>query len=248
MEVLGIDIGGSGMKGGIVDIKTGEMITERFRIPTPESGSPKKMGKVVTQIVDHFKWNGPIGCGFPTSMKNGVCLSASNLSDKWVGINVENYFSELVGQPITVINDADAAGLAEMHFGAGKNRTGFVLVITLGTGIGSGAFYNGQLIQNTEIGQMYYKKYENVEHYAANSVRKSKDMSFEKWGKRLNNFFEYAELIFSPDLFIIGGGGSKYWQEIKEQIDIRTEIVPAEGRNQAGIIGAAMAGRRHKFM
>ena len=243
MEILGIDIGASGMKGAIVDIEKGELLTERFRIETPRPATPGAMAAVIKKIVAHFKWNGPVGCGLPTAIKNGVALTESNLHKKWVGVNAEELFENETGLPFIVANDADVAGIAEMNFGAGKGKKGFVLIITVGTGLGCGAFYNGQLIPNFELGQMYYKKYKNVEKYAANSVRKNKNMSFKKWGKRFNKFLNYVDLILCPDLFIIGGGGSKYFEEFEEYLDMKVPTIQAETLNEAGIIGAAYAAK-----
>ena len=239
MEILGIDIGGSGTKGGIVNIESGEMITERFRIPTPESRNPQDMAQVVAEIVDHFDYQGPVGCGFPSIIKNGVCKSQGNLDASWVNTNVEELFEKVSGRSFTVLNDADAAGYAVMNYGLGKDMEGFVLMITVGTGLGSGAFYNGELIPNFELGQIPYKKYEKIEDWAANSARKREELPYDKWGKRLNKFLSYVELIAAPDQIIIGGGVSKYWDEYKEQIKIETPVVPAILENTAGIIGAA---------
>lgn len=241
MEVLGIDIGGSGIKAAIVDTETGVLLTERYRLDTPKPAEPHQVADVLRQIISHFSWDGPIGCGFPTPIKNGICLTQSNLHKDWVGLNLERFFEETTGKKMEVLNDADAAGLCEMKFGAGKGRKGLVLVITAGTGLGSGAFYNGALLSNFELGQMNYKKYKLIEQYAADSVRKDKNMSFKKWGKRFNNFLKYVNLIISPDLFIIGGGASKYYSEFEKYLKVDTEVVPAENLNEAGIIGAALA-------
>ncbi|MCM5661561.1 polyphosphate--glucose phosphotransferase [Galbibacter mesophilus] len=243
MEILGIDVGASGMKGAIVDIDKGVLLTERFRIETPRPATPGAMAAVIKQIVDHFEWKGPVGCGFPTAIKNGITLTESNLHKKWIGVNAENLFEQETGLPFAVANDADVAGIAEMNFGAGKGKKGFVLIITVGTGLGCGAFYDGKLIPNFELGQMYFKKYKNIENYAANSVRKSKNMSFKKWGKRFNKFLNYVHLILSPDLFIIGGGGSKYFEEYEKYLDMKVPTIQAETLNEAGIIGAAYAAK-----
>ena len=243
MEILGIDVGGSGIKGAIVDTATGTMLTERFRIPTPQPPTPAAVTHTIEKIIAHYNWEGPVGCGFPTSIKNGVCLTESNLDKRWVGINAEDYFFESTGLPFKVLNDADAAALAEMKFGAGKNKKGLVLVITIGTGIGSGAFFNGVLIPNFELGQLHYGEYEKIEHYSANSVRKREAMSFKKWGKRFNKTLNYMSLIFSPDLFIIGGGGAKHLAEFEEYLEVNVPVIPAKSLNEAGIIGAAMAGQ-----
>lgn len=246
MEILGIDIGGSGIKGGIVNTKTGEMITERFRIPTPESRNPKDMAQVVAEIVDHFGYDGPVGCGFPSIIKKGVCKSQGNLDASWVNTNVEELFEKVSGRSFTVLNDADAAGYAVMNYGLGKDMEGFVLMITVGTGLGSGAFYKGELIPNFELGQIPYKKYEKIEDWAANSARKREELTYDKWGKRLNKFLSYVELISAPDQIIIGGGVSKEWDEYKHKIKIETPVVPAILENTAGIIGAACACRTRR--
>ncbi len=239
MVVLGIDIGGSGMKGALVDSLTGEMLTERHRIPTPESRKPAEMAQVVKEIVEHFNHKGPIGVGFPTVIKNGICKSPGNLHKKWLGVNVQELFAEATGLPVTVINDADAAGYATMNYGIGKGKLGLVLMITIGTGLGSGAFLDGELIPNFELGQIPYKKFKKIESWASAGAKEREDLSYEKWGKRFNTFLELVELLVSPDLIILGGGTSKKYNQFKKCITIDTPVVPAELRNEAGIIGAA---------
>ena len=241
MEILGIDIGGSGIKGALVNAETGEMLTERFRIPTPKSKKPKDMAKVVAQIVDHFNYKGPVGCGFPSIVKNGVCMSSGNLHKSWVGVNIDELFTKYTGQEFTVLNDADAAGYASMNYGVGKGKSGLVVMITIGTGLGSGAFFNGVLIPNFELGQIPYKKHKKIEKWAAASAKEREELSFEKWGKRFNKFLKYVELIISPDLIIVGGGTSKKWEEFSHHINIETKVVKAELMNHAGIIGAAVS-------
>lgn len=241
MEVLGIDIGGSGIKGALVNSETGEMLTKRHRIPTPEGRKPKDMARVVGEIVKHFNHKGPIGVGFPTVIKHGVCKSPGNLHKKWLGVNVKELFSEVTGLPVTVINDADAAGYATMNYGIGKGKKGLVVMITIGTGLGSGAFIDGELLPNFELGQIPYKKYKKIELWAAGSAMEREELSYQKWGKRFNKFLQYVELIIAPDLIILGGGASKDFQEYKNCITIETPVIPAELRNQAGIVGAAAA-------
>ncbi|WP_299531767.1 polyphosphate--glucose phosphotransferase [Ulvibacterium sp.] len=241
MDVLGIDIGGSGMKGALIDSLTGEMLTERFRIPTPESKKPKDMAKVFKEIVDHFGHKGPIGCGFPTVIKHGICKSPGNLHKKWLGVNVQKLFSDVTGLPVTVINDADAAGYATMNYGIGKGKEGLVIMITIGTGLGSGAFLDGELIPNFELGQIPYKKYTKIETWAAASAKEREELSYKKWGKRFNVFLEFVELLVSPDWIILGGGTSKDFDQFKDYIKIDTPVIPAELRNHAGIVGAAAA-------
>ncbi len=241
MEVLGIDIGGSGIKGALVNSVTGKMLTKRYRIPTPESRKPKEMAEVVAAIVKHFDHTGPIGVGFPTVIKNGICKSPGNLHKKWLGRDVQELFSNATGQPVTVVNDADAAGYATMNYGIGKDKKGLVLMITIGTGLGSGAFLDGVLIPNFELGQIPYKKYSKIELWAADSAKEREDLTYVQWGKRFNKFLKLVELIVCPDLIILGGGASKDFEEYKDCITIETPVVPAELRNHAGIIGAAVA-------
>lgn len=241
MVVLGIDIGGSGMKGALVDSLTGEMLTERYRIPTPSSRKPKEMADVLNALVKHFNHKGPIGVGFPTVIKNGICKSPGNLHKKWLGVNVQELFAEATGLPVTVINDADAAGFATMNYGIGKGKLGLVVMITIGTGLGSGAFLDGELIPNFELGQIPYKKYTKIEMWASAAAKEREDLSYTKWGKRFNTFLELVELLISPDLIILGGGTSKKFDEFKQCIKIDTPVIPAELRNEAGIIGAAAA-------
>jgi len=229
------------MKGALVNTLTGEMLTERHRIPTPKGRKPKDMAKVVAQIAAHFNHKGPIGVGFPTVIKHGVCKSPGNLHKKWLGLNVKELFSEATGLPVTVVNDADAAGYATMNYGIGKGKQGLVVMITIGTGLGSGAFFNGELIPNFELGQIPYKKYPKIELWAADSAKARDDLSYKKWGKRFNRFLELVELIVSPDLIILGGGASKDFEEYRSCIKIDTPVVPAELRNSAGIVGAAAA-------
>ena len=240
MKVLGIDIGGSGIKGAIVDTETGELVTERHRIPTPRPATPKNIAKTIKAIVDHFEWKGKAGCGFPTPLSHGKCLSGSNLHESLEGVQIDELFKEATGIDFTVINDADAAALAEFKFGAGKGKDGLVAVITLGTGIGSGLFFNGNLIPNTELGHLSYKD-APFEKYAADSIRKIEGLSYKKWGKRLNKYFKHVKLILSPDLVIIGGGASKKLDKFKNELTVDLNIIPAENKNEAGIIGAALA-------
>ncbi|MEP2280386.1 polyphosphate--glucose phosphotransferase [Maribacter sp.] len=243
MTLLGIDVGGSGIKGALVNSETGEMISERYRIPTPIPRTPEAMSDVIAQIVTHFDYKGKVGCGFPTIIKNGVCKATGNLHKSWLGVNVEKLLEKKTGLDFTVINDADAAGYATMNYGIGKGEKGFVVMITIGTGLGSGAFLDGRLIPNFELGQIPYKKYSKIEKWAAGSAKDRENLSYKKWGKRFNTFLEYIELIVSPDLIILGGGASKDFDEFKSKIKIETKVIPAELQNHAGIIGAAIASK-----
>ncbi|MGB6153427.1 MAG: ROK family protein, partial [Pricia sp.] len=227
--------------GGIVNTKTGEMISERHRIPTPESRKPEEMADVIAEIVKHFDYKGQVGCGFPTVIKKGVCKSPGNLDKSWLGVNIEKLFEEKTGLDFTVVNDADIAGYASMEYGVGKGVEGLVVMITIGTGLGSGAFYDGKLIPNFELGQIPYKKHKKIELWAAASAKEREGLSYKKWGKRFNKFLKYVDLIVAPDLILLGGGTSKDFDEFKKYITIDTPVKPAELQNHAGIIGAAAA-------
>ena len=242
MEILGIDIGGTGIKGAPVNIETGTLIAPRHRIRTPKSGEPQPMAKVVGEIAKHFDWKGPIGVGFPAIIKHGVAHSAANVSDEWIGTNAEELIAGVTGCPVTVINDADAAGLAEMTFGAGKGRMGSVFIITIGTGIGSALFYDGVLVPNTELGHLEFDGKE-AEAYASDAVREAKEMSWKKWAKRFDAYLHTLDALFSPDLFILGGGASKNHAEFMQYLTVNVEVAPASMLNEAGIVGAAMAAR-----
>lgn len=241
MELLGIDIGGSGIKGAIVDTEKGEFIGDRYRISTPQPAKPKPVAEVVAEIVQHFDYAGPIGVTFPSVIQNGVALTAANVDDEFIGTNISELIQNETGLPTITLNDADAAGIAEVRFGAGKNHQGSVLVITLGTGIGSAMFRRGILYPNTELGHIFLKKGLEAEDYAASRIREEQCLSWKKWGKRVNKFLQHIDFIFSPDLIIIGGGVSKKYEKYFPYIDIKAEFVPAELRNDAGIIGAALA-------
>lgn len=242
MEILGIDIGGSGIKGAPVNLDLGDLAAKRYRIPTPQPSVPDAVGDVVAKVARHFKWTGPIGCTFPAVIKKGVAFTAANVDNTWIGTNGEQLFSEKTGCPVLLLNDADAAGYAEMAFGAGKDRTGVIIVLTLGTGIGSAIFVDGKLVPNTEFGHMEIRG-KDAEDRAADRVRKDDDLSWKKWGGRVNEFLQRMERLFSPDLFIIGGGVSKKHEKFFSYIKVRADVVPAKTRNEAGIIGAAIAAK-----
>ena len=237
---MGIDIGGSGIKGALVDTEKGVLTTDRYRVPTPQPSKPKAVAKAVAEVVEHFEWNGPIGCTFPAIIKKGVAYSAANVDDEWIGTDAARIIQRYTGDPVLIINDADAAGIAEMHFGAGRGHTGVVIMLTLGTGIGSAIFVNGELVPNTELGHLELRG-KDGEDRASDRIRTEKDLSWKKWAKRLNEYIQHVEFLFSPDLFIIGGGVSKKYQKYFPHLDLKTEIVPAQLRNEAGIVGAAMA-------
>lgn len=243
MEILGIDIGGSGIKGAPVNITTGKLLTERFRIPTPKPSTPDRIAEAVKDVVEFFDWKGPVGCGFPTVIHQGKSVARGNIHKSWLGIQVDELFSTRVGLPVTVINDADAAGLAEMAYGAGVGKMGLVILVTIGTGLGTGVFYNGQLIPNFELGRIYYKNGELIEYFASDAARKKEDLSYKVWGKRFNKFLKHIVRIFSPDLIILGGGASKKFDKFSSKITIDVPILIAQNENEAGIIGAAVAAK-----
>lgn len=239
-QILGIDVGGSGVKAALVDSDTGLLVSDKIKYGTPQPSNPKNVGMVLNQLLDDFGWHSKrVGCGFPSIIKDNICLSAANIDKSWIGVNLAKYFQNTTGCPGIFVNDADAAGIAEMTFGAGKNRRGTVLLLTLGTGIGSALFRNGHLVPNTEMGHLLYKK-SVFEHYASNSARKRKELSWEKWGKELDTYLNHIDLILNPDLIILGGGVSKRFDQFEEFLDVGCDLVAAHMQNNAGIIGAAM--------
>jgi polyphosphate glucokinase len=240
MTLLGIDIGGTGIKGAPVNVETGELLAERHRLPTPHPSLPNAVADLVGEIAKHFNYSGPTGVTFPGVVKQGVVYTAANVDHSWVGTNAAELFSSHVGGPVTLINDADAAGVAEVRFGAGKDRKGIVIMITLGTGIGSAIFLDGKLLPNSEFGHLQIRG-KDAEKRASEKVREDKKLSWKKWGKRLSEYLNELEKLFSPDLFIIGGGISKDSEKFFKHLETKTEVVvvPALMRNEAGIIGAA---------
>jgi polyphosphate glucokinase len=242
MHILGIDVGGSGIKGAPVDTETGLLLTNRLRIKTPPQGEPEPVAEVVKQIAQAFNWDGPIGIGFPAPIKGGMVMMAANVSEKWVGTNADALFTKVTGCDCTMINDADAAGLAEMAFGAGRGQPGTVILLTLGTGIGSAIFHRGHLLPNTEFGHLRMKG-QDAEFRASDAARQRENLSWEDYAKRLNKYLKRMETLFWPDLFIVGGGISKESEKYLPFLTIETPIIPAQLLNEAGIVGAALAVR-----
>ena len=240
MKILGIDIGGTGMKAAIVDTKTGELLSERHRIPTPKPATPEAVAKAVKEIVKHFDWKKAVGCSFPTTIVDGKCIHTGNLSEKWLNVKVDKLFKKECKLPFYVSNDADLAGLAEVSLGAGKKEKGVVIVITIGTGIGSGLFFNGQLIPNLELGKVLHSDGKIIEYYTADSVRKKEGLTLKKWALRFDELLNYTKIVFSPSLIILGGGISKRFDGFKEFLNADVKVKVAEFKNNAGIIGAAM--------
>lgn len=239
MEALGIDIGGTGIKGAPVNVLTGELAGERERIPTPHPATPEGVIQTVAQLVTHFNWTGPIGCGFPAVVKGGEVHTASNIAPEWIGVNAQHLLEQATGQRAVIINDADAAGLAEMRFGAGKGQRGLVLIVTLGTGIGSALFIDGHLVPNTELGHIEIRG-KDAERRAADSVRERKQLSWKQWARRVDEYLRTMERLLWPDLIIIGGGVSKKCEQFLPYFTVHAEVVPALLRNSAGIVGAAL--------
>lgn len=243
MEILGIDVGGTGIKGAIVNTLEGELVTERYRIDTPDPASPENIISTVGEIVEHFNWKAPIGIGFPAAIKNDVVMTASNIDKSWIGLNAGEEIQSKTGCKTTLVNDVDAAGYAEIEFGAGKGNMGAVAMVAAGTGIGTALFNNGVLFPNTELGFLKVKGMVG-EHYAAAIIRKKENLSWGEWGQRFNKYLKKIEMLFWPDLIILGGGVSKNFDKYKSCFTIKTPIVPAERRNNAGIIGASVAASR----
>jgi polyphosphate glucokinase len=239
MDILGIDIGGSGIKGAPVDIDTGALTADRHKILTPEPATPDAVARVVTELVHHFDWKGPVGCTFPAVVRRGVVYTAANVDKSWIGVDGHALFGEATGLPVTLLNDADAAGVAEMEFGAGKGEKGVVMLLTLGTGIGSALFVDGVLVPNTELGHLEFRGGE-AEHYAAARIRKEEKLSWHEWGKRVDKYIDYIDRLFSPDLVIVGGGVSRKWEKYQQAFSDTPNVMPAVMENQAGIIGAAL--------
>lgn len=243
MKVLGIDIGGSAFKGAPVDTKTGQLLAERLRVEI-DAPCPRAQGLAAAKtIVDHFKWKGPVGIGFPGVILGPKIGAVGNLGEVWVGQDGHELFSQATGCEVGLANDADAAGLAEVRFGAGKGEMGSVLMLTFGTGIGSALFYRGHLMPNLELGHIPWKRGQPIERYASAAVKDRLDLSWKEWAERVNVFLEVAERLCSPELIIVGGGVSKKSEKWLKFIRTNAKIVPALMSNDAGIVGAALAGR-----
>jgi len=242
--ILGIDIGGTGIKAALVDPIQGNLISEHQKRATPAPATAESTLSVIHELIEQFRWCGSIGCGYPGVVKNGVALTAANLDPSWIGINLTDKLCECCEGDVKVINDADAAGIAEMTFGTGKSRNkrggGVVMLFTLGTGIGSALFVDGKLVPNTEFGHIEMDGID-AEKLAATVIRERENLTWEEWGKRLNRFFQYIEKLFSPDCIIIGGGVSENPEKFFPYLDLKTELLAAKMGNDAGIIGAAMA-------
>ncbi|HOD44733.1 MAG TPA: ROK family protein [Anaerolineaceae bacterium] len=240
MSVLGIDIGGSGIKGAIVDVETGKLLTPRERIPTPENAKPEDVAQVVKTMVEFFHYEGSIGAGFPAVIRNGIALTAANVHKSWIGLDANILFSSVTKCPVSVVNDADAAGIAEMRFGIGRDYPrGVVIFLTIGTGIGSAIFTDGHLVPNTEFGHLEMGG-KDAEHRASDAARQEKEMSWKRWAKALNDYLNEIRSLFWPDLIVLGGGISRQADKFLPFLDVPVKVLPAKLENQAGIIGAAL--------
>lgn len=239
-QVLGIDIGGSGIKGAPVDILSGELKAARHRLSTPQPATPEAVAATVRELVAHFGWNGPIGCTFPAIVHHGTTQSAANVDRAWIGAPAQQIIAGATGLPVTLLNDADAAGLAEVTFGAARDASGTVIMLTLGTGIGSALIVDGRLVPNTELGHLQFRG-DIAERYCSAKVKKDHNMRWAAYTPRLNEYLSHLELLFSPDLFIIGGGISKKHEKFIPNLRLKTPVVPAALFNDAGIVGAALA-------
>ena len=239
--ILGIDVGGTGIKGGVVDITNGKLTTERYKVGTIQPATPSSVTDQINHIIDHFNWKGPVGVGFPAVVDNGMLYSAANIHKDWINTNIEDLLNTNPSQKTFVVNDADAAGLAEVKFGVVKGVKGKCLLLTIGTGIGSALFKDGQLISNTEFGHLYMQGHQKIaEKYASNAAREREDLKWKVWAGRYNEYLNYVNSLCYPDLIILGGGISKHFHKYGEYFDLKDKVVPAELKNFAGIVGAAL--------
>ncbi len=242
-RAVGVDIGGTGIKAGIVDLEQGILISDRIKVATPAGAEPPDVLAAVTEVLDKLGVADdaiPLGVAFPAIVKNGKTLSAANVSPKWIDFEAEKFFEKGLGRDIHFANDADVAGVAELRYGAAKGQAGLTILTTLGTGIGSALLYNGVLIPNSELGHVQRAKHgRDAEAYAAYSAMEREQLSWESWAARLQWYYSHIEFLFSPDLFVVGGGVSKHADQFLPLLDLKTPIVPAVHRNNAGIIGAA---------
>lgn len=240
-HVLGIDVGGSGIKGAIVDVSTGELLTERFRVPTPQPATPKAMTLAFQELLPKFKYKGElIGVGFPSIVSKGVALSAANIHPDWINTSISKLWSKASKKNVYALNDADAAGLASVSFGSAKEQPGVVIFLTIGTGIGSAMFVDGKLVPNTELGHFFMPNGKKSEHWASNKVRKDLELSWEEWAKRFDDVLYQVQRLFSPDLVLLGGGASKKFELYEHCLTCPVSVKPAAQMNQAGTVGAAV--------
>lgn len=240
MQVFGVDVGGSGVKGAPVDLETGVLAADRLRVPTPQPSTPEAVSDAIAHVVESRGWNGPVGVTIPSVVRSGVVETAANIDDAWVGLDAATMLSERLDLPVTVLNDADAAGVAEARYGAAKGVSGVVILLTFGTGIGSAYLSDSRLVPNTELGHLIFNG-QKAEHYAAGRLVKRGELEIDWWALRVNELLAYIEELFWPDLFVFGGGISKRFEAYSHHFTTQASIVPAVLRNQAGIVGAALS-------
>lgn len=241
MIYLGVDVGGSGIKSALVDVSDGSLLTERLRVDTPQPATPDACATALTAQVAEYDYEGPLGIGFPAVVKHGVVGSANNIDPSWVGLDVIDFFANATGREVSVINDADAAAMAEATFGAAVGISGLVLTITFGTGIGSGLLVDGRLVPNLELGQIELEGHVPAESYFSAKARRTEDLDWDEWGGRANRYLNHVNAVFSPELIVVGGGLAKHWAMYSHTLDPHLPLVPAEMGNNAGIVGAALA-------
>ena len=239
MEIFGIDVGGSGIKGAPVNVDTGEILAERYRLPTPDGAKPEDVAETTALVLEHFEWKGLVGMGFPAAVRNGVVLTAANIHQSWIGTNASVLFNKRTGCPFYIANDADVAGLAEMSFGAGRDEKGVVLMITLGTGVGTALFFDGKLLPNTELGHIEIRG-KDAERRVADAARERKEWSYKEWAVRIDEYLRKMEDLFWPELIVIGGGVSKQADKFFPYLHTRARLVQAQLLNEAGTVGAAL--------
>ena len=242
---FGVDIGGSAIKAAVVDVRTGELTSARQSVSTPDPSTPEAVAAVVGSIVGEHGWTGPVGATFPAVIKNGIARSAANVDSSWIGTDVDTVFTRTTRCEVTVLNDADAAGLAELRFGAARDTRGGVIMLTFGTGIGSALFVDGVLVPNTELGHLELDGHD-AEKQAAASVKDRQRLTWVEWAARVQRYLRHLEMLFTPDLFVVGGGVSKESDQWVPLLDLRTPVRPAELLNDAGIVGAALAAAQRR--
>lgn len=244
MEMLGIDVGGSGIKGAVVNLQSGKFTTKRIRYPTPQPSTPRAVSEIIGRITRECSWKNAIGIGFPAVVKKNVIYSAANVDQSWIGLDAGEFLTEATGCPVALVNDADAAALAELNYSGLKHKSGTVLFLTVGTGIGSGLIRDGKLIPNTEFGHLILEKWGEAESYASDAARKRDRLRWKDWAPRFGLYLRHLEDLFQPDRFIIGGGASKKGDRFVPYLNINTRILMASLKNKAGIIGAALVAKQ----
>ncbi len=240
-HILGIDVGATGIKGAIIDVTSGKLLTERLRVPTPQPATPEALTAAFVDLFQQFDYQGSyVGVGFPAIVRNGVALSAANIHPEWIRTSISQLFGNAIKRKVFALNDADAAGMANARYGSPQQVKGVVVFLTIGTGIGSAVFIDGVLVPNTEFGHIYMPNGMKAEHYASSKTRKTLELSWDDWGARFDEVLSQLDRVLSPDLIVLGGGASKYFDEFKHKLQSAVPIVPAQYENEAGAIGAAL--------